>query len=320
MQLIYNKIFLKHKTAMHPECPERLSYFDKNIKETKIDNGEKFLDLIYDNNYIKSIKTASENEQNLDSDTYTNKYSYKAACFSVSSAVKVAKENAFSLGRPPGHHATASRAMGFCLFNNIAIASQFLVDKGKKVLIYDMDGHHGNGTQDIFYGTDKVLYLSTHQYPAYPGSGWLDEIGNKEGKGFTINIPLPPETGDDLFLDILNKSIPIIKEQYKPDIIAVSAGFDGHHSDPLLELNLTTNSFYEVGKLLSKNFKNIFACLEGGYNLDFIHKNIIDFVNGINNKKQQFKEESTKSDININNEFNLRIKKLKENLKGYWQF
>lgn len=320
MQFIYNKIFLKHKKSMHPENPERLAYFDKTIKETKLENGEKYLNLVYDKNYIELIKKSSEKESYLDADTYTNKYSYEAACFSVASAVLAADKNNFSLGRPPGHHATKNKAMGFCLFNNIAIAAKNLVNRGKKVLIVDGDGHFGNGSSDIFYDTDKVLYISTHQYPAYPGTGWVDEIGTKEGRGFTINVPLPPETGDDLFLQSLNTFIPIINKQFKPDIVGVSAGFDAHHSDPLLQLNLTTNSFYDLGRLLSNNFTNIFACLEGGYNLDFLHKNILDFVNGINKKPQKFREQSTTSDIDIQNDFNVRMQILKENLKDYWKF
>ena len=319
MQLIYNKIFLKHKTNNHPECPERLNYFSKNIKETKLENGEKYLNLIYDKKYIESIKNSSKNEVNLDPDTYTNKYSYEAACFSVAAAIMAAQKNNFSLGRPPGHHATASKAMGFCLFNNIAIATKNLVNKGKKVFIIDFDGHHGNGTQDIFYNTNKVLSLSTHQYPAFPGTGWIEEIGSNSGKGYNINIPFPPYTGDDLFLEILNRIIPIIKNEYDPDIVAVSAGFDAHHSDPLLQLDITTNSFYELGRLLRKNFNNIFACLEGGYNLDFLHKNILDFINGINNNTQQFNEQSTKSDKDVINDFKLRINILKEILKNYWK-
>ena len=320
MELIYNKVFLKHRTDDHPECPERLQYFDKNIEETELENGESCLDLIYDDSYINLVVCASKDDAYLDSDTYTSKFSYEAACYSVAAAVKAAKENKFSLGRPPGHHASKSRAMGFCLFNNVAIAVQNSVNEGKKVLIYDMDGHHGNGTQDIFYNTNKVLYLSTHQFPAFPGTGWLEEIGNAEGKGFTINIPMPPYTSDDLFLETLGNLTPIIKNQFNPDIVAVSAGFDAHHSDPLLQLNLTANSFYEAGKLLSKNFKNVFACLEGGYSLDFLHKNILDFQNGINNRNQQYRENPTKSDNSTKNDFNVRMGLLKEKLKPYWKF
>jgi|TARA_B100001964_G_C14252656_1_gene610697 acetoin utilization deacetylase AcuC-like enzyme len=318
MNFIYNKIFLKHKTSNHPECPARLSYFDKNTGETKLENGEKYLNLIYNKDYIGLIKKSSEKELHIDADTYTNKYSYEAACFSVASAIKASEQNSFSLGRPPGHHATKSKAMGFCLFNNIAIATKNLISKGKKVFIIDFDGHHGNGTQEIFYNSGNVLYLSTHQFSAFPGTGWIDEIGENKGKGFNINIPLPPETGDDLFLQSLNTFIPIINKQFKPDIVGVSAGFDGHYSDSLLQLNLTTNAYYEIGKLLSNNFNNIFACLEGGYNLKFIHRNILDFVNGVSKKEQQFKEEFTKSDNDVKNDFKLRMSILKENLKDYW--
>src|SRR3989338_6277558 len=169
MEFIYNKIFLKHEKSKHPENPERLAYFDKHLKETKIENGEKYLKLVYNQDYIRLIKEHSEKESYLDADTYTNKYSYEAACYAVGEAILAAKENNFSLARPPGHHAAANKAMGFCLFNNIAIAVKKLVAEGKRVLIIDFDGHHGNGTQDIFYSINKVLYLSMHQFPAYPG-------------------------------------------------------------------------------------------------------------------------------------------------------
>ena len=319
MQFVYNKIFLEHKKSKHPECPERLAYFDKHLKETKLGNGERYLSLVYNKDYIELIKKSSEKESYLDADTYTNKHSYEAACYAVSAAILAAKENSFSLARPPGHHATAGKAMGFCLFNNIAIAAKNLANEGKKVLIIDFDSHSGNGSQEIFYDTNKVLFLSIHQFPAYPGTGWFDEIGQGKGEGFTINIPLPPCTADDLFLGSLNTLMPIIKGQFRPDIVGVSAGFDGHHSDPLLQLNLTTNAYYEIGRLLSNNFNNIFACLEGGYNIEFLHKNILDFVNGINKKPRQLPEKTTTSDNDVKNDFNLRMGLLKEKLKKYWR-
>jgi acetoin utilization deacetylase AcuC-like enzyme len=318
MDFIYNKIFLKHKTASHPECAERLHYFEKSVKETNIGNGEKYLSLVYDKEYVSLIKRASKNSQWLDSDTYTNKDSYDCACYAVGASIKAAEENGFAVVRPPGHHATKDRAMGFCLFNNIAVAAQHMAKKGKKVFIIDFDNHHGNGTQEIFYEDSNVLYLSLHAYPAYPGTGWVDEVGKGEGESFNINVPLPPGTADDLFLEALNCFIPMVKGQFKPDVVAVSAGFDGHYGDPLTSLNLTTTSFYEAGKLLSKNFTNMFACLEGGYNPSSLHKSALSFLNGVNKKENKFMEEPTKTSAPIKKEFKERFERLKQRLRHYW--
>lgn len=300
MRFIYNKIFLEHKSNDHPESPERLLAFD-NLEESEIENGEKYLNLIYDNDYIELIKKASEKENWLDADTYTNKKSYEVACYAVGAAIKAAKQNDFALSRPPGHHATQNKAMGFCLFNNITIACKWLSERGKRVFLLDLDSHSGNGSQEIFYKTDKVLFLSIHQFPAYPGTGWVNEIGEGKGKYFTINIPVPPYTSDDLFVDVLSKIIPVIWEQYKPDIVAVSAGFDGHKYDPLL---------------------NIFACLEGGYNVNVLPHCISAFLLGINNEDMnlKFKEQRTISTANVEREFEARMKSLRLNLDGYWGF
>ena len=159
--------------------------------------------------------------------------------------------------------------------------------------------------------------MSIHQHPAFPGNGWLDEIGNKEGKGYTINVPLPPRSGDDLFIQSLLSFLPII-EQFKPDITAISAGFDGHYADPLLELNYTTSSFYEIGRILSNNLTNIFAVLEGGYNIDYLPKCIYNFIAGVNQSKIPFKETATISNDSVKQEGLKRIKALKEILSDYW--
>ena len=141
-----------------------------------------------------------------------------------------------------------------------------------------------------------MLYWSLHQFPAFPGGGDVDEIGKGKGNGFTVNVPLSPETGDDIYLDAVKRLLPIAK-QFKPDVVAVSAGFDGHQNDLLLELRLSMNTFYELGQILGKNFENVFATLEGGYNIEFFPKCLFNFVDGINNKKQRLKEDKTDSRI-----------------------
>ena len=135
------------------------------------------------------------------------------------------------------------------MFNNIAIACQKLVNEGKKIAIIDIDGHFGDGTCYYFYNSDKVLYCSIHQYPAFPGKGFCDEIGEGRGKGFSVNVPLPPGSGDDLFLKSISTIIIPIVEQFKPDHIGVSAGFDAYHLDPLLNLNISSNSFFKIGDI-----------------------------------------------------------------------
>lgn len=316
MELIYNKIFLEHETGMHPENKVRLLAF-KNLKETKLQSGEKFLRLVHPQNYINSIKSLCEKEEAVDPDTITSKNSYEAACYAAYATILASEKNDFALVRPPGHHALSNKGMGFCLFNNIAVASQKLVNEGKKVFILDFDGHYGNGTAEIFYNSNKVLYLSTHQFPAYPGTGWVNEIGEDKGKGYNICIPMPPGSADDIFLESINYFIPKIKNKFNPDIVGVSAGFDAHHSDPLLNLHLTTNSYYEAGKLLSKNFNKIFATLEGGYNINFLPRCVYSFLDGINNKKISFSEEKTTSEDYIQKDFSSRLNKLKETLKNY---
>ncbi len=320
MNLIYNKIFLEHDTGIHPESARRFEYL-KNLKETKVENGEHLLGLIYSKRYIDFVKEASKQSLDLDSDTKTCPRTYEAACYAVGATIQASNTGDFALVRPPGHNATADRAMGFCVFNNAAIAVKNLVNKGKKVFILDFDAHYGNGTSEIFYNSNKVLYMSLHQYPYYPGNGFINEIGSGNGKGFTINVPMPPQSGDDLYLATLKFFIPIIKEQFKPDFVCCSAGFDSHHSDPICDLNFSLHAYYETGKLLRANFKNIFATLEGGYDPMWLAKCVMAFQDGVNEKEASLDDDPTTTTLAYNKQkFNDNFEQLKANLKPYWQF
>ncbi|NNF34978.1 MAG: histone deacetylase family protein, partial [Saprospiraceae bacterium] len=161
------------------------------------------------------------------------------------------------------------------------------------------------------------MYWSIHQYPAFPGHGNADEIGTGDGTGFTINVPLPPGSGDDIYADALKNTLPIAKE-FNPDVVAVSAGFDSHQYDLLLQLRYTVDSFYETGKLLTENFNNVFATLEGGYNVEELPKCITNFTDGISDNPKIYSEASTESDIKIWMDYELRIDKLLSVLRPYW--
>lgn len=317
MKIIFNKIFLEHDTGMHPENKKRLESLGK-LNETKIKSGEPYLELVHTREYINLVKEACSQGGHLDPDTIVSEKSYEAAIYAVGATIMASKTNDFALVRPPGHHAYPNHASGFCLFNNVAIATQNLVNNGKKVMIFDFDGHCGDGTETIFYSSNKVLYWSLHQFPAYPGIGGLDEIGEGKGKGYTINAPLPAGSGDDIYMDAVNRLMPIA-EQFKPDVVAVSAGFDAHQYDYLLNLKLSTNIYYELGKILSEKFKNIFATLEGGYDVEVLSKCIFNFIDGINNNKIRFKEEPTNSSIEVIEEYKIRMDKLNKNLSEFWK-
>lgn len=283
MKILFNKIFLDHNIDSQYEGGYRLKDF-KDIKDTTID-GEKWITLVHPETYRDTIKNACLNREVI-AEVQLTPESYKAICIAVGLSVEASETENFAVVRPPGHHASFEKPSGFCLFNNIAIATQKLLNEGKRVLLLDIDGHHGDGTQNIFYNTDKVLFCSIHQEYAYPFTGFTTETGAGEGIGYTLNFPLMSDKGDKEFLKRIDKVIEQGRE-FKPDVIGISAGFDGYFKDKLLQLNYSQRVFYECTYRLKKNFRRtpVFAVLEGGYHPDL--RKLVDlFVEGINKGKR----------------------------------
>ncbi|NOX86070.1 MAG: histone deacetylase [Chlorobi bacterium] len=280
MKILFNKKFLEHNKNSEAEGPYRLKEF-KDIENTYVD-GEKWITLVHPEDYKEEIRKACF-ENRVIAEVELTPDTWEAACLSVGLTVKASEDGDFAAVRPPGHHAGFERPAGFCLFNNIAIAAQKLVNEGKKVFILDIDGHHGDGTQNIFYESDKVFYCSIHQEFAYPFTGFPTEVGSGKGVGYTLNFPLMSGKGDADLLDRVDKAI-VKARKFQPDVIGVSVGFDGYVKDRLLQLNFTRKGYYECAFRIKKNFRRVpvFAVLEGGYHYDV--RQLADvFVEGVNN-------------------------------------
>ena len=303
---------------MHPENKKRLSSLGQ-LPITEIENGEKYLELVHTPEYIKRIKDmAAAKGGNADVDTIVSEGSYEAAIYAVGATIMASKSGDFALTRPPGHHAHRDYSSGFCLFNNIGIAAQYHANQGKRVLIIDFDGHLGCSTEKIFYVSNEIMYWSLHQFPAFPGGGDAHEIGEGVGKGYTINVPLPAGSGDEIFMDAFESFLPVAKE-FNPNIVGISAGFDSHQYDLLLDLRVTVNSYYKIGKLISQNFEDVFATLEGGYNIEVFPRCLYNFLDGINNQEMKYQESPTDSLIQTYYEYEGRKAIVVQHLRKYWK-
>ncbi len=292
--------YLEHRMGdYHPESPQRLEavyrmleqdpvLFSFPIIEPRLATEEE-ITLVHTKTYFDEIKeTAARERVYLDPDTTTCPRSFEVACLAAGGLLQAADmimegslNNGFALVRPPGHHAEASKARGFCIFNNVAIAAQHLIKNHglRRVLIVDWDLHHGNGTQHSFYSRNDVLYFSLHQFPHYPGTGFWNEIGSGEGEGFTINVPLAPGKTDADYLFIFERLLSPVAKAYQPEFILVSAGFDIFAGDPLGGMSVSAAGFSGLtaavmnmaaasaqGKLL--------LTLEGGYNLEGLERGV----------------------------------------------
>lgn len=300
--VVFTPIYYRHNPGKnHPESAKRLSTIIHELKRGQLSKSRnwQFVEpeitgeerartgLVHDANYIEKVENLCKSGGGrLDAaDTRASPESFEVALNAVAGALKAVDvvmktqfDNAFALLRPPGHHAGRQYACGFCIFNNVSVAAEYLLRRYglKRILILDIDSHHGNGTQEIFYEDNEVAYIGLHEDPLeFPGKGFMEETGRGEGSGYNVNIPLPFKTYDHTYMKAIEEiAIPIVL-QYKPQFILVSSGFDAHYADPVGELSLTAHCYEKIYEAILNSALQtcdgrVVSLLEGGYNLRFV--------------------------------------------------
>lgn len=291
--------FLEHASpSWHPERPDRLgavrrgavasSTVVQELEATSVEPAA--LEAVHPAEYVRAIEAfCSTGGGHLDADTYAVEASWNAALHAAGAGPQAvdllddgAADTAFLAVRPPGHHALAKRAMGFCLFNNVAVTAEYLIRRGQRVAVIDWDVHHGNGTQDLYADRVDLLYVSVHEYPFYPGTGWLDETGYGPGVGTVVNIPVPAGTTGDVYRAAFDRVIDPVVAQYEPDWVLVSAGFDAHRRDPLADIGLEADDYGFMARRIKQMVPagRVVYFLEGGYDLEAIEASVAATLRG----------------------------------------
>lgn len=288
---------LEHDTGPHPEQPARITAIEGELSDRgwlgyeRVESPPVSRDVlrrVHPDSYVASIQAVSaRGGGHLDLDTVMSARSFDAALHAAGGAVRLvelllsgAVPTGFSAHRPPGHHACAERAMGFCLFNNIAVAARHAIDGlgVPRVMILDWDVHHGNGTNDIFYASDDVLFISIHQYPLYPGTGRPNEAGTGAGLGYTVNLPVPPGSGDPTYVSLVRDVVAPLARAYEPGLVLLSAGYDAHAEDPLAECHMSDDGFAALARMMRAVCDELGvplgAVLEGGYALGALGRGV----------------------------------------------
>ncbi len=294
---------LEHDTGAHPESPRRLVAIEQELEQVgwlglrRVQSPAaepEMLTRVHSEDHVVRVQAAAEHGGALDLDTVVSAGSFTAALHAAGGAAAMVDllldgEAAwgFSSHRPPGHHATAERAMGFCLFNNVAVAAAHaLAARGlERVMIFDWDVHHGNGTNDIFHATDAVLFVSIHQSPLYPGTGPARDVGSGAGEGYTVNLPVAPGAGDELFCALVDSVVAPLARAFAPQLLLISAGYDAHRDDPLADCRVSEEGYAAIARAVRAVAEEVGAplgcVLEGGYALEPLARSVAATARGL---------------------------------------
>lgn len=347
--VVFSPEYYKHNPGEdHPESAERLFAIVEELRKGQLSQSRKWqfidpekasvddLKLVHDTRYIKEVRDICRSGGGvLDTgDTVVSSETFDVALYAVGGAVEAIRlvmqsrcENSFALVRPPGHHATRHYGLGFCVFNNVAVATKRLLRdfELERVLILDIDSHHGNGIQQAFFGTDEVLYISLHEDPRdFPGTGFAQEIGEGRGCGYTVNIPLPFGTDDHTYLKVWREIVLPIALQYRPQFVLVSAGLDCHYADPIGELSLSALGYHKIfqsiGDLARRSCGGRLALvLEGGYGVKYIGKIAASAIATMSGSRYTVDDKVPVSNGFVKDKGKKMMKEVKEIQRNYWQ-